>query len=331
MASTTVEAISAILGWTYMLCWTVSFYPQPILNIRRRTTRGFSIDFAYLNILGMTSYATYNIVLFSSPVVRAQYAHRYPSHPVPTVRLNDVVYALHGAIIAGIVYSQFYPRLWHFTPIKGLRCSPWAHGLCWGCTGIILLAVLVVASGLGSPIWSWLDVVSGRSFATRCSFLRLLLLGPVCNPFLQANALRCSSLVQIFLLGNVKAFLTLVKYAPQALLNFQRKSTRGLSILQFTLDLTGGVLSLAQLFLDSASTGNWSAISANPAKFVLGNITVFFDVLCFYQHFYLYRGAVEDPLPDLKDGETDPLLPGPSTTTQTLVEPRDILGATHME
>lgn len=146
-----------------MLCWTASFYPQPILNIRRKTTLGFSIDFAFLNILGMGSYATYNIVLFASPTVRAEYAQRYPSHPVPTVRLNDVVYALHGAILAIIIYSQFYPRLWHFTPIKGLRCSLWALGLCWGCSSIILLSVLVVLSGLASSSWSWLDVVSHDS------------------------------------------------------------------------------------------------------------------------------------------------------------------------
>lgn len=127
----------------------------------------------------------------------------------------------------------------------------------------------------------------------------------------------------MFLLGNIKAFLTFVKYAPQAWLNFQRKSTRGLSILQFTLDFTGGVLSLAQLFLDSATSGNWSTVSANPAKFALGNVTVFFDVLCFYQHFFLYRGAVDDSLPAFESGETDPLLPGPITTTQAPREPRD--------
>lgn len=65
MASTTVQLISSLLGWSYMLCWAGSFYPQPILNIRRKTTLGFSIDFAFLNILGMASNAIYNIALYS--------------------------------------------------------------------------------------------------------------------------------------------------------------------------------------------------------------------------------------------------------------------------
>jgi cystinosin len=127
--------------------------------------------------------------------------------------------------------------------------------------------------------------------------------------------------LQIYLLGNIKAFLTVVKYAPQAWLNFQRKSTRGLSILQFTLDLTGAVLSLAQLTIDSVHGGDWSAVLANPAKLALGNVTVFFDLLVFFQHFYLYRGAVEVYYTDedalrakLAAGETAPLLAPPASS-----------------
>ncbi|KAK7706652.1 hypothetical protein SLS64_007483 [Diaporthe eres] len=271
-----------LLGWTYMVCWAGSFYPQPILNIRRKTTLGFSIDFAFLNILGMASYAIYNIALYSWPTVRREYAERYPSHPEPTVQLNDIVYASHGAILAAIIYSQFYPALWGFTPIKGLRLSRVGLGLFWCCNAAILLAVLAVLVKPDSTSWSWLDV--------------------------------------IFVLGNVKSFLTLVKYAPQAVLNFQRKSTVGMSILQFSLDLTGGILSLAQLFLDSASSGNWAAVSSNPAKFVLGNITVLFDLVFFYQHMVLYRGSRKGSSTGREDDETDPLLPTRDNGPQESVE-----------
>lgn len=118
---------------------------------------------------------------------------------------------------------------------------------------------------------------------------------------------------QVFLLGNIKALLTFVKYAPQAWLNFQRKSTHGLSMLQFTLDVTGGILSLAQLFLDSAGNGNLSAAFSNPAKLMLGNITILFDVLFFCQHYIIYRNKESSH----KARETDPLLParGPITAT----------------
>ncbi|KAL1862923.1 hypothetical protein Daus18300_008253 [Diaporthe australafricana] len=278
MAPITVKTLSFIIGWTYMLCWTASFYPQFILNIRRKRTTGFSIDFALLNILGMTSYAVHNLVLFYSPAVRAQYAHRYPRHPTPTVQPNDIAYAVHGALITVLIYSQFYPRLWHFARIDDVRCSRWTLGFFWGCIGVVLLGALVVGFQPTSFRWEWLDV--------------------------------------IYLMGNVKAFLTVVKYAPQIWLNIRRKSTRGLSIFQFTLDLTGAVLSLVQLFIDSVQGGDWSAVLANPAKFALGNVTVFFDLVAFFQHYYLYRGAVDDALPDDKaDGETEPLLPGQDRST----------------
>lgn len=160
MELTVLQGVSSILGWTYMLCWSASFYPQPILNFQRKTTLGFSIDFALLNILGMTCYAIYSLALFSNPIVRQQYAHRYPHHPSPTVQLNDVVYSLHGAITTTIIYSQFYTRLWRFTPINGLKCSHWSLFLFWGCIGAVFVAVLAVLSGDASLHWLWLDVVS---------------------------------------------------------------------------------------------------------------------------------------------------------------------------
>lgn len=160
MASDTIKTLSSVIGWTYMLCWTASFYPQFILNIRRRTTVGFSIDFALLNILGMTSYAIHNLALFFSPVVRDQYARRYPRNPVPTVQPNDIAYAVHGAIITVLIYSQFYPRLWRFARIKDLRCSRWTLGFFWGCIAVVLLGAFVVGLRPTSFRWEWLDVVS---------------------------------------------------------------------------------------------------------------------------------------------------------------------------
>jgi|SRR4051794_32248903 cystinosin len=112
------------------------------------------------------------------------------------------------------------------------------------------------------------------------------------------------------MLGNLKAFLTIVKYAPQVLLNFRRQSTRGMSVFPFMLDFGGAILSIWQLFIDSEESGGWSAAIANPAKFALGNITLMFDVMLFFQHFYLYRGAVDDIADLYAASESDPLLSG---------------------
>jgi cystinosin len=111
-------------------------------------------------------------------------------------------------------------------------------------------------------------------------------------------------------LGYVKLICTVVKYMPQVWLNYQRQSTVGWSILQIMFDITGGVLSLAQLILDASFQGDWSGITGNPLKLGLGNISIAFDVVFIVQHFLLYPGR-DDP-----SAETE----GYSDTEQPLLD-----------
>lgn len=48
-----LEVISAVFGWVYTLCWSASFYSQPLLNWRRRSTSGTTVDFPMINVFGM--------------------------------------------------------------------------------------------------------------------------------------------------------------------------------------------------------------------------------------------------------------------------------------
>lgn len=64
----------------------------------------------------------------------------------------------------------------------------------------------------------------------------------------------------------------------------------GWSIGQILLDLTGGVLSIAQLVIDSSLQGDWSGILGNPVKLGLGNVSILFDIVFMVQHYWLYRG-----------------------------------------
>jgi cystinosin len=98
-------------------------------------------------------------------------------------------------------------------------------------------------------------------------------------------------------------------------MNFERKSTRGFSIAQMILDFTGGILSNGQLGIDSYLQNDWSGIWGNPVKLLLANLSIFFDVIFFVQHFWLYRGAEEkegDGRVGRIDeiGQEDPLLGG---------------------
>ena len=66
-------------------------------------------------------------------------------------------------------------------------------------------------------------------------------------------------------------------------------------------DFTGGILSIAQLIGDSLQEAHaqglnpLSGIVGNPAKFVLGMISIFFDIIFLIQHYLLYRHKCPRP------------------------------------
>mmetsp|Transcript_30223 Transcript_30223/g.46357 ORF Transcript_30223/g.46357 Transcript_30223/m.46357 type:complete len:387 (+) Transcript_30223:178-1338(+) len=92
----------------------------------------------------------------------------------------------------------------------------------------------------------------------------------------------------LYLLSYVKVTISLIKYVPQVILNYQRKSTVGWSIWNIILDFTGGVLSDLQLIGDCADFGDWSGITGNLAKFGLGFVSISFDIIFMIQHYVLY-------------------------------------------
>jgi cystinosin len=81
------------------------------------------------------------------------------------------------------------------------------------------------------------------------------------------------------------------------------------------LDFGGGILSNAQLGIDSYLQNDWSGITGNPVKLGLANLSIFFDIIFFVQHFWLYRGSrgklfaeVEGEGEEDETDEEDPLL-----------------------
>ncbi|TPX09524.1 uncharacterized protein E0L32_009267 [Thyridium curvatum] len=269
-----LTVISAIFGWIYTICWSLSFYPQPVLNYRRGTTSGTTVDFPFINTLGFIAYFVSNCALFYSPVIRAQYAARHHGLP-PAVQFNDVVFAGHALILCIIIVSQYLPGLWGFAPALGRRPSRFILGVALGCVTGVLGVIFLVAgaqdtssappgSDPAATGWAWLDAVYAISY--------------------------------------VKLIITVIKYTPQILTNYRNKSTQGWSIVQILLDFSGGVLSIAQLGIDSYLQGDWSGVTGNPVKFALGNVSMFYDVIFILQHYVLYPDA------ESKARETDRLL-----------------------
>ncbi|OAA45149.1 cystinosin [Beauveria brongniartii RCEF 3172] len=274
--------ISAGFGWVYFTLWSLSFYPQALLNFQRRSTTGTTVDFPWLNVLGFSAYSVSNIALYYSSAVRRQYAARN-SGLTPTVQFNDVVFALHGLFLSAITASQYLvgSSLWRFPRAThhhhnnvnpGAQPSRVALGLTAGAfVGVGATALLVVGARSGGrdadPVVDWCD------------------------------------LDVVYALGYVKIAVTLVKYTPQLLTNIRNQSTEGWSIWQILLDITGGLLSIAQQGIDSYLQHDWSGITSNPVKFGLGQISIFFDLLFILQHYVLYRKKGAD------GNETERLLP----------------------
>ena len=73
------DGISNILGYTYVISWTLSFYPQIITNYKypTRAKDGVSLDFIIWNIVGFTCYSIYTTCFRYSKVVRNEYANRF--------------------------------------------------------------------------------------------------------------------------------------------------------------------------------------------------------------------------------------------------------------
>lgn len=88
------NVLSRLLGWSYVLCWGVSSYPQIITNYRRKAVTGLALDYFTINVLGFTCYTISSVLFLFSPTVRGQYARRHPLSPEPTVRWNDLAFAV---------------------------------------------------------------------------------------------------------------------------------------------------------------------------------------------------------------------------------------------
>ncbi|RPB27552.1 hypothetical protein L211DRAFT_855827 [Terfezia boudieri ATCC MYA-4762] len=107
--------------------------------------------------------------------------------------------------------------------------------------------------------------------------------------YLQIGKLEALDIV--YTLGYIKLFITILKYIPQVHLNYRRESTVGWSVYNILLDTTGGTLSLAQLFLDSALAGDlWGGTFGNPLKLGLGLVSLGFDGIFLCQHYIWFRG-----------------------------------------
>lgn len=113
----------------------------------------------------------------------------------------------------------------------------------------------------------------------------------------------------VYVCSYVKLAITLIKYVPQAYMNYSRKSTVGWSIGNVMLDFTGGFFSIGQMFIISYNNNDWGSIFGDPTKFGLGLFSVLFDIFFMLQHYIFYRTTSYQSLSnDVLGPEQGPLI-----------------------
>ncbi|XP_025835848.1 cystinosin homolog [Agrilus planipennis] len=235
-----LDLASIIIGWTYFVAWSISFYPQIYINFRRKSVVGLNFDYVGLNIVGFIMYSIFNLGLYIIPELQNEYSNRYPRGLNP-VQINDVFFSVHAVAATFVVIVQcfIYDR-------GNQKVSFTARTILGGIA--VFLGVSVILSS--ANVVHWLD------FVYFCSYIKLA--------------------------------ITLIKYIPQAYMNYKRKSTVGWSIENILLDFTGGILSMLQMILSAYNYDDWASIFGDPTKFGLGLFSVLFDILFILQHYVFY-------------------------------------------
>ncbi|OAD77159.1 hypothetical protein PHYBLDRAFT_131886 [Phycomyces blakesleeanus NRRL 1555(-)] len=126
------NVVSNIIGWTYFLSWSVSFYPQAILNWQRKSVQGLSIDFLYYNVLGFLCYSIFNVAFFFSETIQEQCKNHSSGN---LVRANDVMFAVHAFLISSFTLGQTF-----IYKAKAQKLST---------TATVLISIPIVGAGIG--------------------------------------------------------------------------------------------------------------------------------------------------------------------------------------
>lgn len=243
------QLVSMMLGWIYLMVWSMTNYPQGIMNYTTKSLDGFSIDFGLLNTAGHMLYLVYS---WAGLV--------YPYLGTGAVQVNDILYPVHCFMTGAVILAQIFI----YDCGKQKKFSKWVLTLLGGQFSIILMMFVM-------------ETFFDYKFPTKFNTLMVA--------------------------GYFNTIITFVKYTPQVILNYERRSTAGLSIPFFIMDFTGGVCCLFQQFVDLyilvLITGDWSNFSMlsphfNIIKFLIGILTLGFDLVIAFQHFVLYAEKDSD-------------------------------------
>ncbi|KAG8980546.1 hypothetical protein FRB90_007649 [Tulasnella sp. 427] len=138
-----VRLLSDVLGWSYFVLWSISFYPQALLNYRRKRVDGYSIDFATLNAVSFGCYTFYTFNFLFNDRVREEYRERHGGKD-NSVAPNDLAFTVHAFILCCITLSQ----TWVYPRAVGQELSAWHRFVISAFFTVVVVEALSVISDI---------------------------------------------------------------------------------------------------------------------------------------------------------------------------------------
>ena len=207
----------------------------------------------------------YNLVGFTTYTIYNIRGYISDNLGTGTVEIQDIIFAVHALLLTLVTIIQI---LYYFDPKDKLQTV--SHVtitiICVMLWGAILLVI----------------VENGFEYY---------------DPHVKKN--RKYIFNSLVYMGWCKVVISLIKYIPQVISNYKRKSTIGWNIHNILLDFTGGAFSFGQNIVDSfrdefSVTSDGQSKGLNIAKFALSFISMFFDIIFMTQHYILYRNSNTD-------------------------------------
>ena len=108
------SVVSAIFGWIYFLCWSISFYPQAFQNWKKKrytklnkSVTGLSVDYMVASVIGFFCYSVFALGMYAIPSIRKEYRDKHDNND-NLVALNDVIFAVDAFFITSFMLIQIF-------------------------------------------------------------------------------------------------------------------------------------------------------------------------------------------------------------------------------
>ncbi|ORZ36068.1 PQ loop repeat-domain-containing protein [Catenaria anguillulae PL171] len=252
MSLAAASTTSSVLGWGYFVAWSVSFWPQFILNWQRKSVEGLSLDYVWLNVVGFGCYSVYTVSFYCWPLVQNEFKRRNEGRE-NLIAVHDLFFAVHAwaVCILTAIQAVYYKKPEH-TMTK---------------PGALIVAILCAVT-VGDLIYTFLD------FNARALDL-MYVLGMV-----KLTTTLTKYIPQLYM--NFRDKSTEGWSVAFTLLDTSG-SVMGLAQLFLDAWIAASI---------AGDTSAWFAqgVAGNVTKFGLGAASLFFDTGFLIQHFLLYRG-----------------------------------------